>query len=123
MYFPGFLFLLLVLFKPTDANEFISSIPDRSCTLKYGKRLLKEGNEISINGKLYKVEDCNLQRAFQACSTHLWFMLNIVCERVKSQKHKHRYNDLIRRFTQEKLLSEACCENSCTVTEMSRYCP
>ncbi len=120
MYFSGFLFLVLCLFNPLDANENSS---DKTCNLKYGKRLLKEGREVSINGKLYKVEDCKLQRAFHGCGTHLWFMLSIVCDGIKLQKEKDKYRNRIRRFTQEKLLSEACCEHSCTVTEISRYCP
>ncbi|CAF1688648.1 unnamed protein product [Adineta ricciae] len=97
---------------------------DKSCKVKYGKQVLKEGKELSIKGKLYKVEDCHLQRAYQACGTHLWFMLNIVCGAIESQKVKPtRSLPRARRFTQEKLLSDACCENSCTVAELARYCP
>ncbi|CAF0749198.1 unnamed protein product [Rotaria sp. Silwood1] len=96
---------------------------NENCTLKYGKRLLKEGNEISINGKLYKVEECQLQRAYQTCGPHLWHIINIVCNAIDQHKNKNRLGSLVRRFSQEKLLSEACCLNSCTVSEMTRYCP
>ncbi|CAF0916580.1 unnamed protein product [Adineta steineri] len=123
MYFYGFLFLVFFFFNQSDANQNATSIADKTCNLKYGRWLLKEGKEVTMNGKLYKVEDCQLQRAYQACSTHLWFMLNIVCGAIETQKGKHRYNNPVRRFTEEKLLSEACCENSCTVAELARYCP
>ena len=93
------------------------------CTLKHGNRLLKEGDKISVNDKLYKVEECQLQRAYQTCGTHLWFMINIVCEAIDKQKPRSSLRTPARRFAEEKLLSDACCDHACTVNEMTRYCP
>ncbi|UJR32879.1 hypothetical protein I4U23_020340 [Adineta vaga] len=123
MFFHGCLFLVIYLFSQTAANQNISSTLDKTCNVRVGKRLYKEGKEVSLNGKLYKVEDCHLQRAYQACGPHLWFMLNIVCGALESQKDKTKRHTHERRFTEEKLLTDACCENSCTVTELARYCP
>ncbi|CAF2589319.1 unnamed protein product [Rotaria sp. Silwood2] len=122
-FFPAFLLFTLFVFYPIDANENVVSMPNENCTVKYGRRLLKEGTEISINRKLYKVEDCQLQRAYQTCGPHLWHIINIVCDAIDQHKRKNQLSSRIRRFAQEKLLSDACCLSSCTVAEMTRYCP
>ena len=90
--------------------------------VKYGKRSLKEGQQILIHKKLYKVEDCELHRAYHACGTHILFIINIVCHALEQHKivpHKNR----LPRFSKQKLLTEACCQHLCTVSEMTRYCP
>lgn len=85
--------------------------------------LLKEGESIEIRGKLYKMEDCALHRAYHACGTYLLQMVSIACEVVGHQKQKNQNINRFRRFLQRKLLTEACCETLCTVSEMTRYCP
>lgn len=116
----GFILLLLISVNEisTDQNS-TTTTTNKTCTVRHGKRLLKEGDEITINTRLYKVEYCILQRAYHACGAHLWVMINIVCEAVAPHKNKIRR----RRFTEEKLLIDACCLNICTVHEMTRYCP
>jgi hypothetical protein len=94
---------------------------NNNCTVRYAQHVLHEGDQITLDQKIYRVEDCHIQRAYQTCGTHLWFMINIVCQAI--EQHKYKINNRLRRFVQQKLLTEACCENSCTVTEMSRYCP
>ena len=104
----GFILLLLISVNEisTDQNS-TTTTTNKTCTVRHGKRLLKEGDEITINTRLYKVEYCILQRAYHACGAHLWVMIKI----------------RRRRFTEEKLLIDACCLNICTVHEMTRYCP
>ncbi len=115
-------FFFLFMFHPVNAKPIIRS-SNTTCEVNHGGRVFKEGDDVTINRKLFKVEDCRLQRAYQACGTHLWFMLNIVCEAVQAQKSKNDPASRFRRFAQEELYSEACCLKICTVTEMTRYCP
>jgi hypothetical protein len=123
MFYPIFLFVILVVINPSNGGRVLFRSSDANCTLQSGNYLLKEGDKTLVNGKLFKVEECNLQRAYQTCGTHLWFMINIVCEAVDKQKSKQRHSNRQRRFAEEKLLSEACCEHACTINEMTRYCP
>ena len=111
------------MFHPVNAKAIIRSSDTPCGGVEHGGRFFQEGEDVTINRKLYKVEDCRLQRAYQACGTHLWFMLNIVCEAVQAQKSKTNRASLYRRFTQEELFSDACCLKICTIAEMTRYCP
>ncbi|CAF1017190.1 unnamed protein product [Rotaria sp. Silwood1] len=123
MLFVGFLLISLVLANKTDEDRMNLPSSIINCTVKHGIHLLNEGEKIIIHGKLYKVEDCHLQRAYRACGPDLWYIVNIVCEAIDLHKEKTNLGTRIRKFVQQKLLTEACCESSCTVVEMSRYCP
>jgi hypothetical protein len=123
MFFPSFLFLILFIVNQTNANRNAASSLTKTCTVKHGEESLKEGDGIMIDTKLYKVEGCRLQRAYHVCSTDLWFVVNFVCEAIELYKPKKSSLHRLRRFSQEKLLSEACCQSTCTVHEMTRYCP
>ena len=124
MLFPALLVLIIFVVNPVSSAEVGVSNSQKNCTVKYGKRLLVEDEVITINAKLYKVENCQLQRAFHFCGTHLWYTLNIVCEAIESNpKVEDPFALRFRRFTRQKLLSEACCLAICTVHEMTRYCP
>jgi hypothetical protein len=123
MLFPAFLLIALVAVNQMDASRILLPSSNSSCTTKHGEWLLSEGEKVTIQGKFYKVEDCQLQRTYQTCGTHLWFMINIVCQAIELQKQKTGWQGRARRFVEQKLLTEACCENSCTVSEMTRYCP
>jgi hypothetical protein len=123
MFFTVLLFIVLIVVNPNNGQKISLPSSNKNCTVKYETRLLNEGQRITTNGKQFKVEDCHLQRAYQTCGTHLWFMLNIVCGAVESQKANTNSKGRVIRFTRANLLSEACCENSCTVAEMTRYCP
>jgi hypothetical protein len=95
---------------------------DDNCVVKHNGQILTEGDVIDVKGKFYKVEDCGLHRAYHACGTHIIFIINIVCQAIEQHKltpTKKRFT----RFVQQKLLTEACCQNLCTVSEMTRYCP
>ena len=108
----------------THEIEIKSKRKEFNCTINHQGHQLIDGQSIELNGKIYKMEDCSLQRAYHACGTHLLFIINIVCRAVEHKKstkdlNQSKYN---RRFSRKKLLTEACCQTLCTVNEMTRYC-
>ena len=137
MFFFPLLFVALAMLHPTNSYRLFgqstyspvatpspspsATTSKNNCSIQYEDKTLYEGQEIMVEQRLFRVEDCHLQRAYQTCGTHLWFMINIVCQAI--EQHKYKTKGRLRRFAQQKLLSEACCENACTVSEMSRYCP
>jgi hypothetical protein len=123
MFFPVFLLAVLVIFNENVWSRTVLSSANVNCTMNYDGRLLKEGESVEIRGKLYKMEDCGLHRAYHACGTYLLQMVSIACEVVEQQKQKNLNTNRFRRFLKRKLLTEACCETLCTVSEMTRYCP
>ena len=119
---------LFFFFLSTNENVFCHPITNSgqnlTCTMNYDGHSLKESQSVEIKGKLYKVEDCVLQRAYHACGSYLLQMVSIACEILDQQKQrKLNHNLRLKRFIPRKLLTEACCETLCTVTEMTRYCP
>ncbi|CAF3760910.1 unnamed protein product [Rotaria socialis] len=122
MFFPVFCFTLLVIFNENVSSRSISSSINVNCTYNHDGRHLKEGESIEIKGKLYKIEDCDLHRAYHACGTYLLQMVSIACEAVEQQKTNKVDKKRFRRFLQRKLLTDACCHTLCTVAEMTRYC-
>ena len=96
-----------------------------SCTVTYRGHVLTEGESTQIDGKIYKVEDCAVQRAFHACGTHLYHVIQLVCQLVDQRKHQtmKKSRTRRRRFSRRKTVTEACCLSVCTVPEMTRYCP
>jgi hypothetical protein len=122
MFFSILVFIILCLSIQTNANENISLSPSNNCSVKYGENLLKDGEVIAIKLKLYKVEDCQLQRAYHVCGPYLWFMIDIVCKALELDDGAKRFKKYVRRFTQQKLLSEACCLTACTISEMALFC-
>jgi hypothetical protein len=123
MFFPAFLLGALIIFNPNVWSRTVLSSNNIDCTVNYDGRLLKEGQSIEIKGKLYKIEDCGLHRAYHACGTYLLQMVSIACAAVQQQKQQNPNTKRFRRFLSRKLLTEACCETLCTVAEMTRYCP
>ena len=95
-----------------------------SCTVTHRGHVLTEGESTEIDGKIYKVEDCAVQRAFHACGTHLYHVIQLVCQLVDERKHQTKKSRTRRRrFSRRKTVTEACCLSVCTVPEMTRYCP
>lgn len=125
MSFVGFLLIAIVIANETDGDAIISRSLTSNCPVKHGAKLLNEGEKVIIRGKLYKVENCQLQRAYQACGPNLWHAIHLVCEAIhqQSKAKKSIVGKRNRRFAKQELLTEACCENYCTVHEMTRYCP
>ncbi|CAF4039038.1 unnamed protein product [Adineta steineri] len=103
--------------------ETILPSTNNNCTVEYDGHLLEEDQVIEIKGKLYKVEDCALQRAYNACGMYLLQMVSIACNVIQNEKHKVPSKRRVRKSLRRKLLTEACCETLCTVAEMIRYCP
>ncbi|CAF1008662.1 unnamed protein product [Didymodactylos carnosus] len=106
------------------------------CTIEYNDQMLKEDEIIDINSKFYKVEECQLSRAYHACGPNIFHMLKIVCSIAEQfiKKRTPSTNDhrndrsssslgLLASNTRPKLITESCCQNLCTIPEMTRYCP
>ena len=122
MFVNTIIFVLLTILVQNASSKTIIPSPKQNCTLQHYGQQLKEGDVVDVRGKLYKVEECELHRAYHACGTHILFIINIVCQAVEKQKMnptKQRFS----RFVKQKLLTEACCQSLCTVSEMTRYCP
>ncbi|CAF0773856.1 unnamed protein product [Adineta steineri] len=122
MFFFKYLLFVSILFHQNVYSKTVLSSANDDCIVKYGRRLLQEGQTIEIKGKLYKVEDCELHRAYHACGTSLLQMVSIACDAIQNQKYKTP-SKRVRKHLRQKLLTEACCETVCTVAEMALYCP
>ena len=128
------------MFYPGFEHRTSGSVLPSKCMVEHEERFYREGEAVMVGKKIYKVEDCQLQRAYQACGAPLWYMINVVCQNVEKQKSrtsalsasttttatpitaagvKYRF----RRFLRETLLTDSCCERPCTISEMTRYCP
>lgn len=117
---------------------------DEQCVVEYDGQYLTENSVLQIRKKLYRVENCLLERVFHACGPNLLLMLNVVCRVVEQQQlstttaipgtnHGQSTNpspsfDLLqhdfRRANKKtpRVITESCCENLCTISELSRYC-
>lgn len=117
--------ILILIFSNGNVScrTLTSSGKNVTCTMNHDGNLLKESQSIEIKGKLFKVEECALQRAYHACGSYLLQMVSIACEILDQQKQKNLNTNRSKRFIPRKLLTEACCETLCTVNEMTRYCP
>ncbi len=122
MFINTIIFIILVLLAQIVWSTSVVTSLKGTCPVEYGGEKLQEGDIINIKGKLYKVEDCELHRAYHACGTHILIMINIVCQAVEQEK-KIAVNKRFPRFVKQKLLTEACCQSLCTISEMTRYCP
>ena len=122
MFFCILVFIIFRLSIQTNANETMLSPPTDNCTVKHGENLLKEGEIISIKSKLYKVEDCKLQRAYHLCGIYILNMVSFVCRAIAEDQERTSVKKNVRRFTQKKLLIDTCCLSVCTISEMARYC-
>ena len=102
-------------------ESIVSSTSANSCTVNFQGNTYVEGEVIIGAGiKRYKVEDCQIHRAYQGCGTALWFMVNAVCSRIANASRKTHQH---RRFISEQLLTYSCCSHFCTIFEITRYCP
>jgi hypothetical protein len=116
------IFFIFILLAQNISSETNIPSQDDKCVIEHNGEKLNEGDIVDIQNKIYKVEDCQLHRAYHVCGTHIIFIINIVCEAIEQYQimsSKTRFT----RFVQQKLLTEACCQNLCTVSEMTRYCP
>lgn len=123
MFIKPILLFIFTVFVLNVRSKTIPSIKEANCIVEHNGQKLHEGDIIDITGKYYKVEDCGLHRAYHACGTHIIFIINIVCQAVEQHRTAPPSEKRFTRFAQQKLLTEACCQNLCTVSEMTRYCP
>ena len=124
MVVPVLLLVTILSIGQSHGHRNLLAPSAKNCTIRHAERTYHEGEKLLIEQRLHKVEDCQLQRGYQTCGTHLWFMVNIVCQAIDQQKKKTtKVKSYARRYVKQKLLSEACCEHVCTVSEMTRYCP
>ncbi|UJR10892.1 hypothetical protein I4U23_015080 [Adineta vaga] len=122
MYIHIVIFIFLTLSIQNVSSTTVISASNETCYFEHNGEKLQEGDIVDIKGKLYKFEDCELHRAYHVCGTHIITIINIVCQALYKEKSfstGKRYS----RFVRQKLLTEACCQSFCTVSEMSRYCP
>ena len=110
---------------------------DDQCFVDYDGKLLAENSVLQVRKKFYQVENCRLERVYHACGPNLLRMLNLVCRVVEQHQAIPISLDVRRRSlgTETKVyrspartkktpgvISESCCENLCSVTELTRYC-
>ncbi|CAF0861012.1 unnamed protein product [Didymodactylos carnosus] len=103
---------------------YVQRIRNGQCLIDYDDRLLSEGESVQIKGKLYKNEDCLLERAYHACGPNILQMVKIVCRIVDQYLSKITKSIVTRRSAASpKIISESCCRSVCTISELTRYCP
>ncbi len=114
---------------------------DDQCIVEYDGQYLTENSVLQIRKKLYRVENCLLERVFHACGPNLLLMLNVVCRVVEKQQTTTTTTPItnLRQQTMRpssgfihplypranktpRVITESCCENLCTISELSRYC-
>jgi hypothetical protein len=110
-------------------------IKHEQCFVDYDGQLLAETSVIKIRKKIFRVEDCVLERVYQTCGPNLLLMLSVVCRVVEQHKTSNVYTNFKREaslssidhfdITEDKVkrvITESCCENLCSIAELTRYC-
>jgi hypothetical protein len=111
---------------------------DDQCVVEYDSRYLTENSVLQIRRKLYRVENCLLERVFHACGPNLLLMLNVVCRVIEQHQTTTPITSLrwptipssatfinrlySRASKTPRVITESCCENLCTISELTRYC-
>ncbi|CAF4655318.1 unnamed protein product, partial [Rotaria sp. Silwood2] len=108
---------------------------DGQCFVNYDDQLFSENSLIKIRKKLFRVESCLLERVYHACGPRLLLMLSVVCRLVEQNKasdeilNLKRSTNLLSIYEKDstarrikRVIAESCCENHCTVSEITRYC-
>lgn len=123
----------------TAGVTYRQRLRDEQCVVEYDNQYLTENSVLQVRKKLYRVENCLLERVFHACGPNLLLMLNVVCRVVEQQQtttpmtarrrqtsttaplYIHR---LYPRASKKspRVITESCCENLCTISELTRYC-
>ncbi|CAF1110760.1 unnamed protein product [Rotaria sp. Silwood1] len=110
-------------------------IKDGQCAINYDGQIFIEGDLMKIRKKQFRIENCLLERVYHACGPKLLLMLSVVCRVVEHNKVSdeilnlkretnfefiHHRDSIIDR--EKRVIAESCCENHCTVSELTRYC-
>ena len=59
-------FLTILMFYPGFEHRTSGSLLNTKCGFEHEERFYREGEAVMVGKKIYKVEDCHLQRAYQA---------------------------------------------------------
>ncbi|CAF4926526.1 unnamed protein product [Rotaria sp. Silwood1] len=95
------------------------------------RQIIKDGQcAINYDGQIFIEE-----RVYHACGPKLLLMLSVVCRVVEHNKVSDEILNLKRETNFEfihhrdsiidrkkRVIAESCCENHCTVSELTRYC-
>jgi hypothetical protein len=105
------------------------------CFVEYDGKLLGENSVIKIRRKVFRVEDCVLERVYHACGPNLLLMLGVVCRFFEQDKPSNTLASLKREASstilhhlypttnrKKRVITESCCENLCSISELTRYC-
>ncbi|CAF0883435.1 unnamed protein product [Rotaria sordida] len=110
-------------------------VKDGQCAVEYDGQVFVEGSLIKVRKKLFRIEDCLLERVYHACGPKLLLMLSVVCRLVEQHKIPDEILNLKRSpdlsyihhldstaYGPKRVIAESCCENHCNVSELTRYC-
>ena len=105
------------------------------CYVQFNDRLIPENGTVQVRRKYYRVENCQLERVFHACGPNLLLMLSVVCRVVDQHISGNSASRLTRAVESSmshssyyeanrsaSMITESCCENLCSVAELTRYC-
>ncbi|CAF1110738.1 unnamed protein product [Rotaria sp. Silwood1] len=105
---------------------------DGLCRVKLDNesKMLNEGEIIKIKNKWFKVEECQLNRAYPVeCGSKLFYQLrDLSCSFI--EEHNHDKKNLHQQQTTNHLMElldrsyyNACCRTACTIYEFIQSCP
>jgi hypothetical protein len=115
--------------------NYTQRIRDGQCFVQYNNQLFPESRVIKIRRKIFRVDDCVLERVYHACGPNLILMLSVVCRLVEQHKISNEYINTKREANllsmyhlgptadrKKRVITESCCENLCSISELTRYC-
>lgn len=110
-------------------------VQNDQCFVKYDDQLLAESSVIKIRKKVFRVENCLLERVYHACGPNLLLMLSVVCRVLEQHSPSSSHNQFKREtslssdyylepttYKTKRVITESCCENLCSISELTRYC-
>ncbi|CAF0875755.1 unnamed protein product [Adineta ricciae] len=113
-------------------------VRSNQCFVEYDNQLLPENAVIKIRKKNFRVENCSLERVYHACGPNLLLMLSLVCRVIDQdvQSYSHSFANFKRStslsprskfrsttFSSNRVvITDSCCENFCSIPELTRYC-
>ena len=110
-------------------------VKHNKCSVKYDDQTLGESSVIKIRKKMFRVDNCLLERVYHACGPNLILMMSVACRLVERHKDSNaivnfkrqsdlssmvQYNSIFNR--EKRVITESCCENLCSISELTRYC-
>ncbi len=115
--------------------NYTQRIVNGQCLVEFNNQLLAENSVVKYRKKVFRVEDCLLERVYHACGPNLLLMLSVVCRVVEHHKTSNIYANFKRDASlssmyqldstanrEKRVITESCCENRCSISELTRYC-